>query len=535
MTPSLSSRASSIHGARRPRFLRWRAPVALGLCTLIAVGCGDDPKNPENPNPVPEYTRVDNAALDAMPGVYPNTLRNSDSGDLPVALLGSEGLDVTTVDLNTVALTSRTGKGKVPARSVETPRDVNGDGRLDAVFNFPLSALRDAGVISEEDNRVLFDAKTQSGAVISAQDGVSDARHVVAKLPIPTGKYALGTTEFTWTDSAREESFTQAPDDHRVVQVRLWYPARPMPQAQPAPYFLHPVEGELLATDQGFPTQMFGFYFAHSVRDAALAEGSERFPVVLFSPGYGTGTALYSGAIEELTSQGYVVAAISHPFTGGPVVLPDGKVLPHTIEISPTNEAQNAHIQAVWTGDARFVLDQLEKLGTEASGSRFAGRLDFTRVGMFGHSFGGSTSADACRTDARFKAGLNMDGSFHGDMDVEVHAPFLMLNSEEAALDPTRSAFFKKLRAIGYNATVHGTQHFSFSDIALALPLVQVYVPQLTGKDIQIGSLEGSRAFSLTNTYVRAFFDKHLRGNTAPLLDGPSPENPEVDFAVYRP
>ncbi|MBU8900292.1 hypothetical protein KRR26_32265 [Corallococcus sp. M34] len=484
---------------------------------------------------MPEFTRVDNAALDVMPGVYPNAIRGSDTGDLQVALLGSETLDPTTVDLSTVVLTNPKGTGKVPAHGAETPRDVNGDGRIDAVFNFPIPALRDAGLLATESTRVLFDAKTQSGAGVSAQDGVYDASHVVVKLPAPTGPYALGTTEFTWTDSGREESFTQTSDDHRTLQVRLWYPARAMPQAQPATYFLHPVEGELLAAWQGFPAQMFGFYFAHAVRDAALPEGSERFPVVLFSPGYGTAPTIYSGAIEELTSQGYVVAAISHPYTGAPVVLPDGRVLPHTVEISPVDEAQNAHIQAVWTGDARFVLDQLEKLGAESSEGRFAGRLDFTRVGMFGHSFGGSTSADACRTDARFKAGLNLDGSFHGDLSVEVHAPFLMMNSEESALDPTRSAFFQKLRAMGYSATVHGTQHFSFSDIALALPLVRTYAPNVAGKDIQIGTLEGTRAFAVTAAYVRVFFDKHLRGNSSPLLDGPSAETPEVDFSVHRP
>jgi hypothetical protein len=34
----------------------------------------------------------------------------------------------------------------------------------------------------------------------------------------------------------------------------------------------------------------------------------------------------------------------------------------------------------------------------------------------------------------------------------------------------------------------------------------------------------------IQNVYVLTFFDKHLRGMAAPLLDGPSPDYPEVVF-----
>jgi hypothetical protein len=34
----------------------------------------------------------------------------------------------------------------------------------------------------------------------------------------------------------------------------------------------------------------------------------------------------------------------------------------------------------------------------------------------------------------------------------------------------------------------------------------------------------------ITRDYVAAFFDLHLRGTPQPLLDGPTPDNPEVGF-----
>ncbi len=47
-------------------------------------------------------------------------------------------------------------------------------------------------------------------------------------------------------------------------------------------------------------------------------------------------------------------------------------------------------------------LDHLQQLTTGAS--RFAGRLDLTRVGVFGHSFGGAQASPFCSQDERGKA-----------------------------------------------------------------------------------------------------------------------------------
>lgn len=134
------------------------------------------------------------------------------------------------------------------------------------------------------------------------------------------------------------------------------------------------------------------------------------------------------------------MAAISHPRSSSPLVFPDGRVVSDLVEPSPTSEAQNRLMQDLWTADARSVLDQLARLDAGTAQGRFTGRLDLTRVGMFGHSFGGSTAAEACRTDARVKAGLNMDGTFFGDLEGEVHVPFLRMNGAGSAFDGTGGA-----------------------------------------------------------------------------------------------
>src|ERR1044071_8380732 len=67
-------------------------------------------------------------------------------------------------------------------------------------------------------------------------------------------------------------------------------------------------------------------------------------------------------------------------------------------------------ISTNWNGteDIRFVRDELNRV---ASRLPFSARLDFTRGGGFGHSFGGIAAAHACQTDQRIKACLNQDGA----------------------------------------------------------------------------------------------------------------------------
>ena len=42
-------------------------------------------------------------------------------------------------------------------------------------------------------------------------------------------------------------------------------------------------------------------------------------------------------------------------------------------------------------GRCCFVLNQIEKLNQSDKDNRFTGRMDTSRIGMFGHSYGGAT------------------------------------------------------------------------------------------------------------------------------------------------
>src|SRR5450755_3638518 len=126
----------------------------------------------------------------------------------------------------------------------------------------------------------------------------------------------------------------------------------------------------------------------------------------------------YSTLAEDLASHGYVVVGFDAPYRTLSVAFPDGRVMRRTAENNPESceelpQAQQADCVnrelAAWTADSAFVLDRLEQLNKSDVSGKFTGRLDMTRVGMFGHSLGGATAAQFCHDDSRCKAGIDVD------------------------------------------------------------------------------------------------------------------------------
>ena len=48
-------------------------------------------------------------------------------------------------------------------------------------------------------------------------------------------------------------------------------------------------------------------------------------------------------------------------------------------------------------------------------------------------------------------------------------------------------------------------------------------------------AIDATRAITITNAYVLAFFDRYLQGRRQPLLKGVAPMFPEVTLETYRP
>jgi pimeloyl-ACP methyl ester carboxylesterase len=144
---------------------------------------------------------------------------------------------------------------------------------------------------------------------------------------------------------------------------------------------------------------------------------------------------------------------------------------------------------------------------------------------MVGHSVGGATASAAMAADRRIDAGINLDGTPHVPAPQRgLDRPFLLFGSSAHHLpgdDAKWDALAGELTGWHRWLTITGSEHFTFTDLALLND--QLGEPPL-------GAVSGARSVQLTRRYVTTFVDRHLRGHDEPILDRPSPADPEIVF-----
>jgi CubicO group peptidase (beta-lactamase class C family)/predicted dienelactone hydrolase len=339
---------------------------------------------------------------------------------------------------------------------------------------------------------------------------------VSLSLPTLTGEFAGGTLTYGLTDFSRDETFTPDPTDQRQVDIQIWYPSQ-LGTNSSTPSYLNDVTQALFA-DAGLPlpnnflTSLQEIH-TRSTPDAPIATNFGKYPVIVFSPGLGTPSQTYLTLVEELASQGYIVVGLNHTD------------LPEESFENPENLLATLQQRVA---DTKFVLNQLEILNKNDPNGILTGRLDLDRVGILGHSFGGATAAEAMGEDARFDAGINMDGTFFGDVVTQgLDRPFMLVNAESTAtFDSTQQQFFDNLHGSAYQVTLKDAGHHNFSDLAFLTSLFpntglseQVNQVTPTPSNPNPMPIDPTVALDITNDYLRAFFDQYLKSQPAPLLN----------------
>src|SRR4051812_7591647 len=216
--------------------------------------------------------------------------------------------------------------------------------------------------------------------------------------PAPTGAAPVGFIRSTLTDTHRIEKLA-GDSGPRRVPIRVWYPAA-APGAQPAVVF---TAAEQAVWEQGVALPPGALDGVGAAATAAAPAAGGAHPVLLLSPGLGETTGLMSNHAGDLASHGYVVVGIDVPGETEALDLGDGKL----VAKSPGLARASSRTIALRSRDMRFVLGRLGTL-------RGVGRLDRHRVGAFGHSNGGATSAAAMLVDRRLRAGVDLDGGIFG-------------------------------------------------------------------------------------------------------------------------
>ncbi|HYC55839.1 MAG TPA: acetylxylan esterase [Candidatus Binatia bacterium] len=326
--------------------------------------------------------------------------------------------------------------------------------------------------------------------------------------PFSRGSHPVGVRTVDLTDSSRS----------RWLPTEVWYPAT-------AAY-----AGKDTATESrdhydllpGFPPAS-----QSAVRDAEAAGG--RFPLVVFSHGFGGHRRQSTFLCTHLASHGYVVAAMDH--TGNTVI----DMAQMTMQIMmgqpmPDLHAMITDLIAARPADVTFVIDRI--LAGDAGVS--ADSVDDSRIGMSGHSFGGWTTLKATGLDRRIRAALALapaggPGPLPGDLLIDSldfawgrDVPTLMLVADKDSVLPLagmhhilgRATCTKRMIVLENADHMHFCDeveqiHELFRSMPPPGPLAEVAkaVPP-------IGDLcPGSHAYEFNSSLGLAHMDANLKGS----------------------
>jgi pimeloyl-ACP methyl ester carboxylesterase len=373
-------------------------------------------------------------------------------------------------------------------------------------------------------------------------------------LPTPTGHFPVGRLIRDWVDPAALDTLAPVPGTKRELLVWIWYPAAAARSAVADDYLPVALRAPASASGGANPwtqlTRDVSRVHGHSVRDAALSPEQRSYPVLIMRAGASASVLDYSTLAEDLASHGYVVVGFDAPYRTWQVVFPDGRVADRTAQNNPEQcvvpdrgemERCVSRVTTAWTDDIGFVLDRLARLNASDSSGRFAGRLDLTRVGVFGHSLGGAVAAEFCHRDSRCTAGVDIDGAPHGDvLRGGLTQPFMFLLSDHSREnDPASREIMRDIRSI-YDRSppdrrllvaIRGAFHYTFSDDGALLKSSLVRAALHVFGKLR---MDGRRQLAVTAYCLRTFFDHNLkqRGRSAPDISFPF--YPEVDVLPPR-
>ena len=359
----------------------------------------------------------------------------------------------------------------------------------------------------------------------------------------PGGTYAVGTRDYLWIDSTRGEPFTRDQNDRRHVLVQIWYPATAPSNAERALYIR-------AAREFGDSSRAFAWVRrvrTNSVLNVPVAGKDEPYPVIVYHAGGGWVRFGSTFTAEALASHGYVVVGVDHTGFSMSANFPDGYRFEADTLLPPTGAGKmredalafwdylNGTVFDTWRADAKFVVDQLEKINRDP-GHPFYRRLDLDRVGATGWSFGGAAAIQMTRDDRRVKAAVDQDGQLFGDVrEKGTSRPVMLLHHGGdppyksadtlaiyrelvAMVDGWDRAMLERSTDDWYEVWIANTQHVNFSDS----PLFSSRTPP--------GALDPRRAHEIINAYTLAFFDRYLRGRASDLLKGHSTPYAEATF-----
>ena len=314
----------------------------------------------------------------------------------------------------------------------------------------------------------------------------------------PTGKFDVETKIDTYIDSNRIETYSDA-NQYRKITVQYWFPK----------------------TSNG------------------------KFPLLIFSHGsFGIRTSNLS-LYKELASNGYVVCSIDHTYQSlfstdieGNLSLLDKGFFSEVIsEDAHTNKQLSFEYYQKWMGirasDINFVIEHIIAKTNSGSKDTVLKLVNPSRIGLMGHSLGGSAVLSVARMRNDVDAVMALESPFLGDIvgvkndefvwnEETFPIPILNIYSdstwdrlEDLPQYAENADLLTNDDAISFNIHFKGARHMTLTDLALSSPFLTRVI------DGQRASMDARYSLTTINKLAVEFFDCYLK-NICPFSSNDS-------------
>lgn len=334
--------------------------------------------------------------------------------------------------------------------------------------------------------------------------------------PVPDG-HGIGRAPVQWTDVSRSDPGTAS--GKRELAGWLHYPTEGAPVDGGVALDGAWAEAYRPTLERRISARASGAMLRARWHATASPAAEGRFPVLIFAHGYRQLPTSYNAVLESLVARGYAVLALASPGLAEVVPLPGGRLAPHR----PFGDAS----YDTMARDIASAVAELPALDA-ASGQAFAGHLDLSRIGVFGHSIGGAAAVLASARVPGIRAVANLDGDYAGAAAAEQpRVPLLYITSqppnraatpksdwEDESNEVRRDRIWRHVASRSPRALrvrVGGMFHSNFQDEAL-LPASAI-PPKLRAK--RFGEIDGARGLDLTARLLAGFFAESLGGPPA--------------------
>ncbi len=309
------------------------------------------------------------------------------------------------------------------------------------------------------------------------------------KPPQTTGAYDVETVTYTYTDEDRDEMYSDTGGPRRLT-VQYWYPEN----------------------------------------------AADKCPLIVFSHGsFGVKSSNLS-LYRELASHGYVVCSIDHTYqclftsdTDGRVSLIDRGFMREILaEDAERDKTQSYEYYQKWmgvrTGDLNSVVDYALNQAASSDPDPVYALIDTTKIGVMGHSLGGSAALGIGRTRHDVGAVIALESPFMCDIigvengqfvwnEETYPVPVLNIYSDSSwsRLDQlpqyeANAELLADTNTISYNVHMRGAGHLSLTDLALTSPLLTRI---LNGRK---AGIDTHYCLTTISRLALDFFDCYLKG-----------------------